>query len=228
MARLEKAISPQRHLSLVRATRRTTIRDTGVIDEFRLESGQRPVSFSSLSLCLCGDNQLSVQRSFAPAELWPRVKSVKSARKRMMIVYFKGVLRRHLFWLLLVATLAYTSMSSFGIAQDQTAAVVDTPADQTAPLADDSNPYSAISRANVFHLTEPPKPAERPDQALLNLPKVNISGFVRRSDRTCSCFVCNGVPKRPHELARYFNLAEGEKEDIPVQVTKIYPNQGSG
>ncbi|MGZ4961473.1 MAG: hypothetical protein ACXWKG_06585 [Limisphaerales bacterium] len=114
-------------------------------------------------------------------------------------------------------------MSSFGIAQDQTANSVDTPADQTAPVADDSNPYSAISKANVFHLTDPPKPAEKPDQALINLPKVNISGFVRHSDEPVRALFAT-VPKDPKEPARYFNLAEGEKEDI-LQVTKIYPNQ---
>ncbi len=140
-----------------------------------------------------------------------------------MIVYFMGVLRRHLFWLLLVTTLAYTSMSSFGIAQDQPTGSVDTTADQTAPVADDANPYSAISRANVFHLTEPPKPAERPDQSLINLPKVNISGFVRHADEPVRALFAT-VPKDPKESPRYFNLAEGEKEDI-LQVTKIYPNQ---
>lgn len=114
-------------------------------------------------------------------------------------------------------------MSSFGITKEQTAASVDTTSDQSASIADDSNPYSAITKANVFHLTEPPKPAEKPDQALINLPKVNISGFVRHAEEPVHALFAT-VPKDPKESPKYFNLAEGEKEDI-LQVVKIYPNQ---
>src|SRR6476660_3832105 len=54
-------------------------------------------------------------------------------------------------------------------------------ADTTAsPEQDDNNPYTAIVRANVFHLTEPPKPQVKEDPAILNLPKVNITGFRKR------------------------------------------------
>ncbi|MDB6057158.1 MAG: hypothetical protein JWO95_1002 [Verrucomicrobiales bacterium] len=155
-------------------------------------------------------------------ELLPRL-GVKSARNRMMIVYFREVLRRHLFLLLLLITIAYTSMSSFGIAQEQPAVSGDPAPDQNTPDADDSNPYSAIIRANVFHLTDAPKPVEKPDQILQTLPKVNISGFLRHSDQPVRALFAT-VPKDPKELPRYFNLAEGEKEDI-LQVTKIYPNQ---
>lgn len=160
-----------------------------------------------------------------PRKLLPLV-GVKSARNRMMIVYFMGVLRRHLFLILLLSTIAYTTMSSFGIAQEQPTTASsgeDTASDQNASTTDDSNPYAAIMRANVFHLTDPPKPVEKPDQVLLTLPKVNISGFVRHADQPVRALFAT-VPKDPKELPHYFNLAEGEKEDI-LQVTKIYPNQ---
>lgn len=124
--------------------------------------------------------------------------------------------------LLVVGAIAYTTMSTFGIAPEATQPTGDN-ADQSTPIADDSNPYSAIIRANVFHLTDPPKPAEKPDQTLLNIPKVNISGFLRHADQPVRALFAT-VPKDPKESPRYFNLAEGEKEDI-LQLVKIHPGQ---
>jgi hypothetical protein len=148
---------------------------------------------------------------------------VKSARNYTMIDYFIRVLRRHLFALLLLTAIAYISMSSFGIAQEQSANSVAFVPDQNPSVDEDANPYAAIIHANVFHLSEPPKPVEKPDQVLLTLPKVNISGFVRHSDQPIRALFAT-VPKDPKELPRYFNLAEGEKDGF-LQVTKVYPNQ---
>jgi len=78
-------------------------------------------------------------------------------------------------------------------------------------------------RANVFHLTDPPKPVEKPDAVLLTLPKVNITGFTRRSDEPIHALFAT-VPKDPKEPAKYFRLTEGEKEDI-LQVIRIHPEQ---
>lgn len=94
-----------------------------------------------------------------------------------------------------------------------------------APEQDDSNPYSAIVRANVFHLTEPPKPQVKEDPAILNLPKVNITGFRKREGEPLRALFAT-VPKDPKEAAKYFNLAEGEKEDI-LELKKIDPDQES-
>lgn len=139
-----------------------------------------------------------------------------------MFVYFKWVLRRVLSPLLAVTAIAYTTMSSFGIAPEINRAPGNN-SEQSTPVGDDSNPYSAIIKANVFHLTDPPKPAEKPDQALLSIPKVNISGFLRHADQPVRALFAT-VPKDPKESPRYFNLAEGEKEDI-LQVVKIHPGQ---
>jgi len=94
-----------------------------------------------------------------------------------------------------------------------------------APEQDDSNPYSSIVRANVFHLQEPPKPVEKPNEALLNLPKVNITGFRKREGEPLRALFAT-VPKDPKESPKYFNLAEGEKEDI-LELKKIDPDQES-
>ncbi|MDB6057431.1 MAG: hypothetical protein JWO95_1275 [Verrucomicrobiales bacterium] len=94
-----------------------------------------------------------------------------------------------------------------------------------APEQDDSNPYSAIVHANVFHLTEPPKPQPKEDPAILNLPKVNITGFRKRDGEPLRALFAT-VPKDPKEAAKYFNLAEGEKEDI-LELKRIDPDQES-
>jgi hypothetical protein len=93
----------------------------------------------------------------------------------------------------------------------------------TAPDQEDNNPYSAIVRANVFHLTDPPKPQIKEDAAILNLPKVNITGFRKREGEPLRALFAT-VPKDPKEPARYFNLAEGEKEGI-LELKKIDPDQ---
>ncbi len=94
-----------------------------------------------------------------------------------------------------------------------------------APPLQDDNPYSAIVRGNVFRLTEPPKPQAKEDPAILNLPKVNITGFRRREGEPVRALFAT-VPKDPKESPKYFNLAEGEKEDI-LELKKIDPNQES-
>jgi hypothetical protein len=95
--------------------------------------------------------------------------------------------------------------------------------DNNPAPAEETNPYSAIVRANVFKLTEPPPPPKRDDPAILNLPKVNITGFRRREGEPVHALFAT-VPKDPKEPARYFNLAEGEKEDI-LELKKIDPSQ---
>ncbi len=96
--------------------------------------------------------------------------------------------------------------------------------DAAATPAPDENPYSAIIRGNVFHLTEPPKPVEKQNEALLALPKVNISGFKHREGEPVRALFAT-VPKDPvKDPARYFNLAEGEKDGI-LEVKHIDPNE---
>jgi hypothetical protein len=87
----------------------------------------------------------------------------------------------------------------------------------------DQNPYSAIVRANVFQLKEPPPPPKAVDPILLNLPKVNITGF-RKHDGEPMHALFATVPKDPKEAPKYFNLAEGEKEDL-LEVKHIDPDQ---
>jgi len=149
---------------------------------------------------------------------------VKSARNSVMSMYLTAVLRRQLIGIVVLLASAFPIVSAFGIAADSSAAAENAVSD-SASAADDSNPYSAITRANVFHLTEPPKPAEKPDTTLQNLPKVNISGFIRHADQPVRALFAT-VPKDPKELPRYFNLAEGEKDDI-LEVRKIAANQDS-
>lgn len=139
-----------------------------------------------------------------------------------MVVYSKWVLRRCLFSLLVMITGLYTSMSSFGIVKDQAEQPAEN-SDQATAFSEDSNPYSAIIRANVFHLADPPKPVEKPDQALINLPKINITGFTRRSGQPVYALFAS-VPKDPKELPKYFRLSEGEKDDI-LELTRIHPEQ---
>ncbi|MGZ5543539.1 MAG: hypothetical protein ACXWIU_02595, partial [Limisphaerales bacterium] len=102
-----------------------------------------------------------------------------------------------------------------------------TDATDSAPAApvQDENPYSAIVRGNVFHLTEPPPPPKHEDPAILNLPKVNITGFRKREGEAIRSLFAT-VPKDPKESPKYFNLAEGEKEDI-LELKKIDPSQES-
>src|SRR5690348_9492501 len=71
----------------------------------------------------------------------------------------------------------------------------------------DSNPYSAIVKANVFQLKEPPAPARRDEAALVNLPKINITGFRKREGEPLRALFAT-VPKDPKEPPKYFNLAE--------------------
>jgi hypothetical protein len=98
--------------------------------------------------------------------------------------------------------------------------------DASAPAPEsDENPYSAISKANVFQLKEPPPPPKHDDPAILNLPKVNITGFRKRDGEPMRALFAT-VPKDPKETAKYFNLAEGEKEDI-LELKHIDPSQES-
>lgn len=98
------------------------------------------------------------------------------------------------------------------------------PTDPNAAPADtDQNPYSAIVRANVFQLKEPPPPPKRDDPAILNLPKVNMTGFRKRDGQAMRALFAT-VPKDPKESPSYFNLAEGEKDGI-LEVRHIDPNQ---
>jgi hypothetical protein len=99
----------------------------------------------------------------------------------------------------------------------------DANADATATAEQDQNPYTAIMRANIFHLTEPPKPQPKDDPAILNLPTVKMTGFRRRDGEPIRALFAT-VPKDPKEPARYFNLSEGEKEDI-LEIKRIDPNQ---
>lgn len=137
-----------------------------------------------------------------------------------MFVYNQCVLRRRLLSLLVIIIGLYAGLSTFGITNDQ---AQESASDQSTITTEDSNPYSAIMRANVFHLTDPPKPVEKPDAILLNLPKINITGFTRRSDQPVHALFAT-VPKDPKDSPKYFNLTEGEKEDI-LQVVKIHPGQ---
>jgi hypothetical protein len=107
-------------------------------------------------------------------------------------------------------------------AADAPAANDSTDANAAAPEAD-QNPYSAIIRANVFQLKEPPPPPKAVDPILLNLPKVNITGF-RKHDGEPMHALFATVPKDPKEAPKYFNLAEGEKEDL-LEVKHIDPEQ---
>jgi hypothetical protein len=141
-----------------------------------------------------------------------------------MFRYLTGVLKRQLIGIVALLVSAYSLVSAFGIAADQNAPAENV-AIEPATLADDSNPYSAIIRANVFHLNEMPKPAEKPNEVLLSLPKVNISGFIRHADQPVRALFAT-VPKDPKEFPRYFNLAEGEKDDI-LEVRKISDKQDS-
>jgi hypothetical protein len=92
-----------------------------------------------------------------------------------------------------------------------------------APTDADQNPYSAIIKANVFQLKEPPPPPKRDDPAILNLPKVNITGFHRREGQPMRALFAT-VPKDPKESPNYFNLAEGEKDGI-LELKRIDPAQ---
>lgn len=119
---------------------------------------------------------------------------------------------------------AVTAEASAPAAPIATSAPDESPDASAAPEQDD-NPYSAIVRANVFHLQEPPKPPEKPNETLLNLPKVNITGFRKRNGEPLRALFAT-VPKDPKEPPKYFNLAEGEKEDI-LELKKIDPDQES-
>lgn len=100
-------------------------------------------------------------------------------------------------------------------------------ADANAPADEqqDTNPYASIIRANVFHLQDPPKPIEKPNEVLLNLPKVNITGFRKREGEPLRALFAS-VPKDPKESPSYFNLAEGEKDGI-LELKHIDPDQES-
>jgi hypothetical protein len=101
----------------------------------------------------------------------------------------------------------------------------DTATDSNASAEENSNPYWAIVKKNVFKLTDPPKPVQRDDPAIMNLPKVNISGFKRREGEPVRALFAT-VPKDPKESPTYFNLGEGEKDGI-LEVKRIDPNQES-
>jgi hypothetical protein len=101
-------------------------------------------------------------------------------------------------------------------AADANAAAAETP-------EADQNPYSGIVRANVFGLKEPPPPPKHDDPAILNLPKVNITGFRKREGEPMHALFAT-VPKDPKDAPKYFNLAEGEKEDI-LELKHIDPEQ---
>jgi hypothetical protein len=141
-----------------------------------------------------------------------------------MLMYLQRVLRRQSIGIVTLFVSAFAAVSVFGITSGESKGSQGTSNELPTP-SDDGNPYSAIVRANVFHLTDPPKPVEKPDQILANLPKVNISGFIRHADQPVRALFAT-VPKDPKEPAKYFNLAEGEKQDI-LEVLKIADNQES-
>lgn len=91
-----------------------------------------------------------------------------------------------------------------------------------APDAD-QNPYVAITKANVFQLKDPPPPPRRDDPAILNLPKINITGFRKREGEPLHALFAT-VPKDAKESPKYFNLAEGEKEGL-LELKRIDPSQ---
>ncbi|HSU24494.1 MAG TPA: hypothetical protein VLI65_00805, partial [Pyrinomonadaceae bacterium] len=65
-----------------------------------------------------------------------------------------------------------------------------------APAEPDQNPYSSIIRVNAFHLNDPPVPKAKEDPAIMNLPKVNITGFRRREGEPLRALFAT-VPKDP-------------------------------
>jgi hypothetical protein len=84
-----------------------------------------------------------------------------------------------------------------------------------------ANPYSVISERNVFHLMPIPPPAP-PEKPKVDLPVVKLSGFVTVAQHTRALFSMTSKEKKEMQ---YFNLAEGEKQDI-LEVVKIRADQG--
>jgi hypothetical protein len=84
----------------------------------------------------------------------------------------------------------------------------------------DGNPYSVISDRNIFHLNPPPPPPAPDEPKPVDLPKVALTGFVRKGD---AVRVLLAIPpsKDGKDSVTYLTLAPGDR-DHDVQLVKIH------
>ncbi len=82
----------------------------------------------------------------------------------------------------------------------------------------DANPYSIISDRNIFHLNPPPTNPPPPDTTLADLPKVMLTGIMKKHD-AWEVFLAV-PPKDNKENTVYLTLAPGEKQH-DIELVKI-------
>jgi hypothetical protein len=85
----------------------------------------------------------------------------------------------------------------------------------------DANPYSVISDRNVFHLNPPPPPPPPVDPTPVELPKVMLTGFIKKHDIMEVLLAVSGKDtKEKQESIVYLTLTPGEKQH-DVELVKV-------